>query len=70
MIKKSVNITALMCALLASGIAFIINASMLGPVLITIGQELHCDEAQVGLSQTAFFTSYLIPRPVDAEIRK
>ena len=48
---------------------------MLGPVLITIGQELQANEADVGLSQTAFFTaaalfSLFLPRLSDIKGRK
>lgn len=48
---------ALMTALLAACVAFQLNASMLSPALVTMGHELGADDAAVGLSQTAFFTS-------------
>ncbi|MDO5531823.1 MFS transporter [Sutterella sp.] len=57
MTNKSPRVVALLIALLAACIAFQLNASMLGPVLITIGRELAADEGAVGFSQTAFFTS-------------
>lgn len=55
--NQSLRIRVLMMALLAACIAFQLNASMLSPVLVTIAQELNTDDAAVGLSQTAFFTS-------------
>lgn len=75
MSEKVVNVTVLMTALLAACVAFQLNASMLGPVLITIGQELQANEADVGLSQTAFFTaaalfSLFLPRLSDIKGRK
>lgn len=62
--------TALMVALLAACVAFQLNASMLSPALVTIGQELDTDQAAVGLSQTWFFTtaalfSLFLPRLSD-----
>lgn len=73
--SQKVNVTVLMLALLSACIAFQLNASMLGPVLITIGQELGANEADVGLSQTAFFTaaalfSLFLPRLSDIKGRK
>ena len=73
--SHKVNVTVLMLALLSACIAFQLNASMLGPVLITIGQELGANEADVGLSQTAFFTaaalfSLFLPRLSDIKGRK
>ncbi len=64
-----------MVALLAACVAFQLNASMLGPVLITIGTELQANEADVGMSQTAFFTaaalfSLFLPRLSDIKGRK
>lgn len=75
MTEKKVSIAALMVALLAACVAFQLNASMLGPVLITIGTELHANEADVGMSQTAFFTaaalfSLFLPRLSDIKGRK
>lgn len=75
MAEKKVSIAALMMALLAACVAFQLNASMLGPVLITIGTELQANEADVGMSQTAFFTaaalfSLFLPRLSDIKGRK
>lgn len=75
MAEKKVSIAALMVALLAACVAFQLNASMLGPVLITIGTELQANEADVGMSQTAFFTaaalfSLFLPRLSDIKGRK
>ncbi len=75
MAEKKVSISALMVALLAACVAFQLNASMLGPVLITIGTELQANEAYVGMSQTAFFTaaalfSLFLPRLSDIKGRK
>ncbi len=73
--EKKVSIVALMIALLSACVAFQLNASMLGPVLITIGTELSANEADVGMSQTAFFTaaalfSLFLPRLSDIKGRK
>lgn len=73
--SSTVSVTVLMTALLAACIAFQLNASMLGPVLVTIAEELHSDEAAVSLSQTAFFTSaalfsLFLPRLSDIKGRK
>ncbi|WP_347252975.1 MFS transporter [Leminorella grimontii] len=70
-----VSASVLMTALLAACVAFQLNASMLGPVLVTIAEELHTDEAAVSLSQTAFFTaaalfSLFLPRLSDIKGRK
>lgn len=75
MAEKKVSIAALMVALLAACVAFQLNASMLGPVLITIGTEPQANEADVGMSQTAFFTaaalfSLFLPRLSDIKGRK
>jgi MFS family permease len=64
------NVTALMVALLAACVAFQLNASMLSPALVTMGNELHTDQAVIGLSQTWFFTaaalfSLFLPRLSD-----
>ncbi|MFH5878909.1 MFS transporter [Arthrobacter sp. NA-172] len=69
------NITALMVALLAACVAFQLNASMLSPALVTMGNELHTDQAVIGLSQTWFFTaaalfSLFLPRLSDIVGRK
>nr|WP_245981975.1 MFS transporter [Frondihabitans australicus] len=69
------RIGALTAALLAACIAFQLNASMLSPVLVTMANELHTDQATVGLSQTLFFTaaalfSLFLPRLSDIVGRK
>lgn len=69
------NIAALMTALLAACVAFQLNASMLSPALVTMGQELKADQALIGLSQTWFFTaaalfSLFLPRLSDIVGRK
>lgn len=65
----------LLLALLAACIAFQVNASMLSPALVTIGEELQADQATIGLSQTWFFTtaalfSLFLPRLSDIVGRK
>ncbi|MCI5825961.1 MAG: MFS transporter [Arcanobacterium sp.] len=47
----------LIAALMSAILAFQLNASMLSPVLKTMEKELNTTSAQIGLSQTAFFTS-------------
>ena len=47
----------LMIALLLAVLAFQLNASMLSPALATMETELNTTAAQIGLSQTAFFTA-------------
>ncbi len=74
-IKEPVSIFKLMLALLAACVAFQLNASMLSPVLVTIATELNVNDAAVGLSQTAFFTSaalfsLFLPRLSDLVGRK
>jgi MFS family permease len=69
------NVTALMVALLAACVAFQLNASMLSPALVTMGNELQTDQAVIGLSQTWFFTaaalfSLFLPRLSDIVGRK
>ncbi|MGF9647700.1 MFS transporter [Pseudarthrobacter oxydans] len=69
------NVTALMVALLAACVAFQLNASMLSPALVTMGEELNTDQAVIGLSQTWFFTaaalfSLFLPRLSDMVGRK
>ncbi|MDJ0357525.1 MFS transporter [Paenarthrobacter sp. PH39-S1] len=64
-----------MVALLAACIAFQLNASMLSPALVTMGEELHTNQAVIGLSQTWFFTaaavfSLFLPRLSDIIGRK
>lgn len=66
---------ALLFALLAACVAFQLNASMLSPALVTMGEELHTDQAAIGLSQTWFFTtaalfSLFLPRLSDIVGRK
>ncbi|MEO8284575.1 MAG: MFS transporter, partial [Pseudarthrobacter sp.] len=72
---KTANVTALMVALLAACVAFQLNASMLSPALVTMGEELNTDQATIGLSQTWFFTaaalfSLFLPRLSDIIGRK
>lgn len=67
--------TALMVALLTACVAFQLNASMLSPALVTMGEELQTDQAAIGLSQTWFFTtaalfSLFLPRLSDIVGRK
>ncbi|AOW95231.1 multidrug ABC transporter [Rhodococcus sp. WMMA185] len=67
---RAARIGALTAALLAACVAFQLNASMLGPVLVTMSRELGTDEATIGLSQTLFFTfaalfSLFLPRLSD-----
>ncbi len=69
------NVSALMVALLAACVAFQLNASMLSPALVTMGEELNTDQAVIGLSQTWFFTaaalfSLFLPRLSDIVGRK
>ncbi|MGP9501975.1 uridine transporter UriT [Specibacter sp. AOP5-B1-6] len=69
------NVTALMVALLTACVAFQLNASMLSPALVTMGEELQTDQASIGLSQTWFFTaaavfSLFLPRLSDIIGRK
>lgn len=69
------NTAALMTALLAACVAFQLNASMLSPALVTMGEELKTDQAVIGLSQTWFFTaaalfSLFLPRLSDIIGRK
>ncbi|RKS85788.1 MFS transporter [Orbus hercynius] len=73
--KKQQSVVSLMVALLAACVAFQLNASMLSPVLVTIASELKTNDAAVGLSQTAFFTSaalfsLFLPRLSDIKGRK
>lgn len=51
------NAAGLMIALLTACVAFQLNASMLSPALVTMGEELNADQASIGLSQTWFFTT-------------
>ncbi|MFJ3958096.1 MFS transporter [Arthrobacter sp. NPDC090010] len=70
-----VRIRMLMVALLAACVAFQLNASMLSPALVVMAKELNTDEASIGLTQTAFFTStalfgLFLPRWSDIRGRK
>ncbi len=47
----------LVLALLAAIFAFQLNASMLSPALKTMEGELSATAAEIGLTQTAFFTA-------------
>lgn len=69
------NVTALMVALLTACVAFQLNASMLSPALVVMGEELNASQASIGLSQTWFFTaaavfSLFLPRLSDIIGRK
>ena len=73
--KGGRSIVALMAALLVAIFAFQLNASMMSPVLATMSKELHTTDAQVGLTQTVFFTaaalfSLFLPRLADLVGRK
>lgn len=46
-----------MLALLTAVFAFQLNASMLAPALATMEEDLNATTAQIGLTQTAFFTA-------------
>ncbi len=75
LLRKPGNITALMVALLTACVAFQLNASMLSPALVTMGEELNASQASIGLSQTWFFTaaavfSLFLPRLSDIIGRK
>ncbi|MHA7175067.1 uridine transporter UriT [Arthrobacter sp. Sr24] len=64
-----------MVALLTACVAFQLNASMLSPALVTMGEELNASQASIGLSQTWFFTaaavfSLFLPRLSDIIGRK
>ena len=54
---RRTSTTALMFALLVACFAFQLNASMLSPALKGMESELDTTTAQIGLTQTAFFTS-------------
>lgn len=69
------SIVALMVALMAAIFAFQLNASMLSPALTTMANQLRSDDAQIGLTQTVFFTacavfSLFLPRLGDLAGRK
>ncbi|MEU5579019.1 MFS transporter [Streptomyces huasconensis] len=55
--SRPVRIGVLVTALLAACFAFQLNASMLSPALKNIEDSLGATSAEVGLTQTAFFTS-------------
>src|SRR4051812_25260778 len=54
---SGVRIGVLLAALLAACFAFQLNASMLSPALKNIEDSLGASSAEIGLTQTAFFTS-------------
>ncbi|ARF53965.1 MFS transporter [Streptomyces gilvosporeus] len=54
---SGVRISVLVIALLAACFAFQLNASMLSPALTSIQDTLGASSAEIGLTQTAFFTS-------------
>ncbi|WP_369360243.1 MFS transporter [Streptomyces sp. cg2] len=54
---SGVRIGVLVTALLAACFAFQLNASMLSPALKSIEDSLGASSAEVGMTQTAFFTS-------------
>ena len=51
------QVVPLMTALLVAVFAFQLNASMLSPALATMETELDATTAQIGMTQTAFFTA-------------
>lgn len=54
---RPVRVGVLMAALLVACFAFQLNASMLSPALNSIEHTLHASSAEIGMTQTAFFTS-------------
>lgn len=54
---RKTQVGVLLAALLAACFAFQLNASMLSPALKSIEGSLHATSAEIGLTQTAFFTS-------------
>ena len=54
---SATTIVPLMIALLVAVFAFQLNASMLAPALATMEVELDATPAQIGMTQTAFFTA-------------
>ncbi|WP_293954527.1 MFS transporter [uncultured Corynebacterium sp.] len=54
---SAATILPLMIALLVAVFAFQLNASMLAPALATMEVELTATPAQIGMTQTAFFTA-------------
>ncbi|UNO42998.1 MFS transporter [Streptomyces sp. MST-110588] len=55
--RPAVRVGVLVTALLTACIAFQLNASMLSPALKSIEDTLGASSAEIGLTQTAFFTS-------------
>ncbi|MGK5543938.1 MFS transporter [Streptomyces sp. URMC 127] len=55
--RRPARVGVLVTALLTACIAFQLNASMLSPALKSIEDSLGASSAEVGLTQTAFFTS-------------
>ncbi|RLV10253.1 MFS transporter [Streptomyces griseocarneus] len=55
--RRPVRVGVLVTALLTACIAFQLNASMLSPALKSIEDSLGASSAEIGLTQTAFFTS-------------
>ncbi|MDJ1138024.1 MFS transporter [Streptomyces iconiensis] len=54
---RPVRVGVLLAALLTACFAFQLNASMLSPALSSIERTLDASPAEIGLTQTAFFTS-------------
>lgn len=72
---KRGSVVALMISLLIAVFAFQLNASMLSPALVTMEKELNTTSAQIGMTQTLFFTaaalfSLFLPRLADLVGRK
>ena len=55
--RRATRVGVLMAALLAACFAFQLNASMLSPALRNIEESFGASSAEIGLTQTAFFTS-------------
>lgn len=55
--RHTTRVGVLMAALLAACFAFQLNASMLSPALKNIEESFGASSAEIGLTQTAFFTS-------------
>ncbi|QLE74710.1 MFS transporter [Streptomyces rectiverticillatus] len=55
--RRPVRVGVLVAALLTACVAFQLNASMLSPALKSIEDSLGAGSAEIGLTQTAFFTS-------------
>ncbi|MFJ6214838.1 MFS transporter [Streptomyces sp. NPDC092296] len=54
---RGTRVGVLLAALLAACVAFQLNASMLSPALKSIQDSFSASSAEIGLTQTAFFTS-------------